>query len=153
MLLVAVIAAALGIFTAIFTYKFSKLYAVPLMAAWGGIALAALLVKLFKVNNATASILIAVALAFAFGYLATKMNKQIKVLATAFVGASIVMSGLSKVLGHENDADLFEKVFIVGIFFITAVGSGVQLYLFRDEGKEDDDFMATEDEGRTCGCF
>ena len=45
------------------------------MAAWGGIALAALVVKLAKIDNATAGILIAVALAVAFGYFATIMNK------------------------------------------------------------------------------
>ena len=66
------------------------------------------------------------------------------------------MSGLSKLLGHdqhENDADMFEKLFIVGIFVVTIMGSIAQFIFFRDEGKDDDDFMATEDEGRTCGCF
>jgi hypothetical protein len=47
-------------------------------------------------------------------------------MGTAFVGASIVMSGLSKILGNDqqqNDADLFEQLFIVGVFFVTALGS------------------------------
>lgn len=153
---VAVVAAALGVAAAMFSYKFSKQWAVPLLAAWGGIALASVVIKLLKVNNATAGIAIAVALSLAFGYFATKLNKQVKIFATAFVGASIVMSGLSKLLGHdqhENDADMFEKLFIVGIFVVTIMGSIAQFIFFRDEGKDDDDFMATEDEGRTCGCF
>ena len=66
------------------------------------------------------------------------------------------MSGLSKILGHDHHAqgaDLFEQAFVGGVFLVTAIGMVVQLYLFRDEGKDDDDFMATEDEGRSCGCL
>lgn len=101
---VLVIAIAIGVVTAIFTYKFSKQWAVPLLAAWGGIALASVLIKLLKVNNATAGIAIAVVLSLASGYFATKLNKHVKIFATAFVGASIVLSGISKVLGYDQQA-------------------------------------------------
>lgn len=40
-----------------------------------------------------------------------------------------------------------------GMFFVTLVGTLVQLRLFRDEDVEKDDMFAAQDEGRKFGCF
>ena len=99
-LAVAVVAGVGGVFAAIFSYKFSKQWVVPLLAAWGGIAISTVVIKICEIQNATAGIAIAVIFAFIFSWLATKLNMQVKVFTTALIGASLIMYGVSKLSGY-----------------------------------------------------
>lgn len=104
---VGVFAAVIGVFMALFTYKFAKEWAVTLLAAWGGIIAAMIVISLAGVTNATVSILIAVAAAFGAGYIGKKMNKLVRTAGTAFVGAGLVIKGVSFYL--TTSAELEQK--------------------------------------------
>ena len=75
---------------------------------------------------------------------------------TAFVGAGLVIKGLSLYLTEHaiqtsNDTkDPIVLGLLTGLILLCVTGTLVQLHLFRDEDKSDDDFMAQEDEGSTC---
>lgn len=92
---VALVACVCGVFAAIFTYKFAKEWSVSLLAAWGGIVLAVIIANIANLNNATATIALAVVCAIAAGYVGKKMNKLVRTAGTAFVGAGLVMKGVS----------------------------------------------------------
>jgi len=66
---VAVFAASIGVGMAIFTYKFAKEWAVTLLAAWGGIIAAMIIINIAGITNATASIALAVLGAIGAGYI------------------------------------------------------------------------------------
>ena len=119
------------------------------------------IVDLGKIDNATASILVCVGCAFAAGYIGQKMDKLVRTAGTAFIGAGLVKMGVIFCLKANDmmtDPATGKPLIpgyaeLAGLVVLTVVGFLVQLYVFRDEGKSDDDFMAQEDEGRTCGCF
>ena len=54
---------------ATFTYKFAKEWAVTLLAAWGGIIAAMIIINIAGITNATASIALAVLGAIGAGYI------------------------------------------------------------------------------------
>jgi hypothetical protein len=92
---VGVLAAAIGVAVAIFTYKFAKDWAVTLLAAWGGIVAAVVILNLVGVTNATLGILICVVAAISAGFVGKKMNKLVRTSGTAFVGAGLVIKGIT----------------------------------------------------------
>lgn len=92
---VGVFAAAMGVLMAIFTYKFAKEWAVTLLAAWGGIIAAMVIISIAGITNSTVTILIAVLAAVAAGYVGKKMNKLVRTAGTAFVGAGLVIKGVT----------------------------------------------------------
>ena len=160
--LVVSILAGFGV--SFFTFKFGKEWAVCLLAAWGGIVLALIIVELFGITNPMIELVLVVVLAVGCGYVGKQMNKLIRCLGTAFVGAFLIVRGIAfyaggypSEFGSIDAEDLKEDssllAYFIGFLLITVVGTLCQLYFFRNEGKDDDDYMATEDEGRKCGCF
>jgi hypothetical protein len=152
---VVVVAIAVGVGMAICSYKFSKEWAVPLLAAWGGIILAMLVVGIANISNGYAIMALYVGFAVGAGYVGKKMNKLVRTTGTAFVGAGIVMKGVSMyvIKGGVPPSNTVEWGLFGGLVVLSVAGTLVQLYIFRDEGKDDDDFMAAEEETRKCGCF
>uniref|UniRef100_A0A7S3ISL7 Transmembrane protein 198 n=1 Tax=Strombidium inclinatum TaxID=197538 RepID=A0A7S3ISL7_9SPIT len=157
-------AIAIGFGSAWCSYKFAQDWAVPLLAAWGGIVTALILANLLHVTSSTVELILVIVGAGVFGYLGKKMNRFIRCLGTAFVGSFLLMRGIACYAGgYPSEASQFDPedikenaatlAYMVGLIVTTVVGTLVQLYIFRDENKDDDDFMAQQDEGRTCGCF
>ena len=124
---VAVFASAIGILLAIFTYKFAKEWAVTLLAAWGGIILSMVIVSLAGITNATLSILLAVICAIAAGYFGKKMDKIVRTAGTSFVGAGLVIKGVSFYLATTPEAsaqnDPIVWGLLGGLIFLTVTGT------------------------------
>lgn len=145
-------------------FKFFQEYAVALLAAWGGLALGMIAAEVAGVKGGTGPLIIAVAGAIIGGYLGRKMNRFIRSVGTAFVGSFLIARGVACYAGgYPSAMQLPESgpnketmglwMYLGGVVVGTLVGSVVQLYLFRDENKDDNDYLAAEDEGRICGCF
>jgi hypothetical protein len=154
----------LGGGAAFMSYQFAKGWAVPLLAAWGGLVLGLVAAEVAGVTGGTAPLLMGVAGAVIGGYLGRKMNRMVRSIGTAFVGSFLVARGVACYLGgYPSEMQLpatgpaKENMalwgYLGGVVVGTLVGSLVQLYIFRDENKEDDDYLSAEDEGRVCGCF
>ena len=150
---VFLLAALIGIAVAYFSFKFAQDWAVCLLAAWGGIVLALIICKIVGVTSPTVELVVVIVGALVCGYLGKQMNKFIRSLGTAFVGAFLLVRGIAFYAGgYPDEVDQFnpEEVkentavlaYLIGLIVTTIVGTLVQLYVFRDEGKDDDDYMA-----------
>jgi len=152
-------------FSAYFSRRFAQKYAVPLIAGWGGIVLALIVAEIGGITNATATVVMALALGVAGFFAGNCMNRLVKCSVTAFVGAGIAMKGVSfyvldfaayngdnvSVEAVQDDKTLWILIGSLLVLFIT--GTIVQLRFTRDENKDDGDYTAMEDEARVCGCF
>lgn len=149
------------------TYKFAKAWTVTILGAWAGMVIFLTLSKLAGLNKSSEAILAAVLGAFVGGYVGKKLNRLVRSVGTALIGAYITTRGVgayaggypseTEFVGNVQEKDFhFENniwYYFGGMLALFVIGTIVQLYLFRDEGKDEEDFMATEDESRKCGCF
>jgi hypothetical protein len=124
----AAVAIGLGVGAAIFTYKFAKEWSVSLLAAWGGVVLALVIVKLAKIDNATATIALCVVGAVGAGYLGKQMNKLVSTAGTAFVGAGFVIKGIMMTLDSRDLANVQKDDPMVwgllgGLVFLSITGT------------------------------
>lgn len=164
-IIVLILTSGLGGLAAYGSYNCTKAWAIPVLATIGGLMVGVLLAGALN-QKGIKMIGICVVCAIAFGYIGKKLNKIVKTGGTAFIGASIVVQGvamqfpkISAVVDSGADQDIKDPttLYILGgtvVLFIA--GFATQMYLFRDDEEEegkDDDFMAAEDETRTCGCF
>lgn len=163
--IVIIVCALIGLAVAFFTYKFTKAWAIPLVAAVAGGMLGLVFFKLVGVKNGYVTILGAVLGAIGGGFLGKKFNSLVRIVGTAFIGSWFIIRGIGMYAGgypsetdvikngvHANTGGAFWYYF-AGLIVLVIVGSAVQFRLFRDEGKDEEDAFAGEDEGRTCGCF
>lgn len=132
------------------SFKFAKEWAVPLLAAWGGLVLGLIAAEVAGVTGGTAPLLMGVAGAVICGYLGRKMNRMVRSVGTAFVGSFLIARGVAcYVGGYPSEMQLPESgpskanmglwMYLGGVVVGTLVGTLVQLYIFRDEGKDEDD--------------
>lgn len=151
---------------AFITYRFAKEWAVALLAAWGGLVLGLIAAEVAGVTGGTAPLLMGVAGAVICGYLGRNMKRMVQAIGTAFVGSFFIARGVACYAGgYPSEMALPEAgsaidikknmgmwMYLGGVVVGTIVGTLVQLYVFRDLEKDDDDYM-NDDEGRVCGCF
>lgn len=118
------------------------------------------------VTGGTAPLLMGVAGAIICGWLGRSAKRMVQAIGTAFVGSFFIARGVACYAGGFSEMALPERgsaidikknmgmwIYLGSVFVGTLIGSVVQLYIYRDEEKEDDNFLASEEEGRTCGCF
>ena len=167
LVIVLVAGMALGGLVSYGTYKFAKAWTVTILGAWAGIAIFLTIAKLANLNKPSESILAAVLGALLGGYVGKKLNRLIRSVGTALIGAYITTRGVGCYAGgYPSETDFAGNIkdgdfqvenniwyYFGGMLGLFVIGTIVQLYLFRDEGKDEEDFMATEDESRKCGCF
>lgn len=98
-----IVALALGIGAAVFSYKFSRAWAIPLVAGGGGAMGVKLLVTTFGVNNNIAQIAAMVAGAALGVFVGRKFNNFVRTVGTAFLGSYILIRGCGFVFGGFPD--------------------------------------------------
>lgn len=166
MLLVCTI---IGGYSAYYSYRFSKEWVVTLVASWGGLIVALLLVKLFTTGNATVSLFTGFSGAFIAGYLGSKLDKIVRVFGTSAIGAFMVIKGIGFYLDDSPDVDqIFDQIkkgdllftydvycYLLGMIFLFLLGTRYQLKLFKNEDRDEDDYdyMAHDDDSGQCVCL
>ena len=155
---VAIVSVALGVAAGYYSYKFAKDYAVALLAGWcGGALMALILTPITALQGQVKVILIFVAVLLSIRG-AQKVNRYIKSVGTAFIGAFLMMYGLGQELGgfppifssakdfdfqqgSVNGLTLSYVGYLVGFVVFTCFGGYVQLkYIVdTDEHTDDDD--------------
>jgi len=163
--IVMIVCALIGLAVAFFSYKFSKAWAIPLVAAIGGAMLGLVLFKLIGVHNGYVTIAGAVLGALGGGCLGKIFNRHVRSIGTAFIGSYLIIRGIGMYAGgYPSETDMIKHgshaakgaafwYYFSGLIVLTIIGSLVQFRLFRDEGKDDGDAFNGEDESRKCGCF
>ena len=161
LVVVFVVSLILGGVAAYFMKKFFDKYGVPILTAAGGIILALELVGLVTTNG-IAQIAAMVVGALLGGFLGKKLNKLAKCMTTSLIGAYFTVKGVKcYTVGLSDTTVNGTKVApwaeLGGVVGLTIGGTLLKLYLLRNETSDGEDkydnFMANEDEGRTCGCF
>ena len=151
------------------SYKFSKKYAVSVIAAGCGIVAGIFLIKLGKLKFKGATFIGAILGAAGGFYIGHKTRRFVKSVGTSLIGSFLFVRGVgtyaggypseTAVVDDAKDGDLQVSNNIIayfGGFLVMTIGCSVfQLWYFRDDDKDVDenDEFAKEDEGRTCGCF
>lgn len=143
-----IVALGLGIGSAILSYKFSRAWAIPIVAAGGGAMGIKLLVTTFGVNNnwaQLAGMLVGAALGI---YVGKKFNNFVRTVGTAFLGSYILIRGFGFVFGGfpdgVNDVKSVKNVnnkvvyYFIGFVLAFIAGSVVQYKLFHDENHEEE---------------
>ena len=141
------------------TYKFTVKAAVPVIAGICGMFGLLALYRLTGLHIPIVRILFMVAgfgLAAFFGH---KVQGHVKTIGTAFIGANIIIQGVSMYAGNidmPNKADVkavptaFWGYLAAWIFFFVS-GAVVQKKMFAEHDKED--AFEDQDEAKRCGCF
>ena len=164
-----VVCVIIGGYSAYFSYRFSKEWVVTLVAAWGGLIVALLLVKLFSTGNATVSLFTGFTGAFIAGYLGSKLDKIVRVFGTSAIGAFMVVKGIGFYLADSPDVDqIFDQIkqgnliftydvygYLFGMIVLFLLGTRYQLKLFKGEEMDEDayDYMAHDDDSGQCVCL
>lgn len=137
-----VLSVALGGFGAFFFYKFSVLYAVPIIAGGAGAFGFKLLTNVAGVRNEYAVIAILVAGAAIGVFIGYKLNEWVRTIGTAFLGAYMAIRGTGFVFGgfpegtddvniHKVKADDKIVWYFVGFIALFIAGSIVQYKWFH----------------------
>ena len=148
----------LGGVAAYYGRKFFDNYGVALISACGGIVVAIEIIQIITDNGIAevTAVFIGAILGFYFG---TKINLLAKSVTTALIGAFLTVRGIKcYTVGladtKVNGTKVEPLIELGSIVLLTIIGTIVQFkYLKREEDAKDDDYMAAEDEGKTCGCF
>lgn len=142
------------------SYKFTTRAAVPVIAGICGMFAFLALYRLTKLHIPIVRIVFMVAgfaLAAFFGH---KVQGHVKTIGTAFIGANIIINGVSMYAGNidmPNKADMKAVPtafwgYLVGWLFLFISGAVVQKKLFAEEDSKEDAFE-DQDEAKRCGCF
>jgi len=163
LILILVVGIILGALVGKVAWNFIKNWVVSIMAAAACTVLILMLLGVADVNNGYAKVGAIVVGIFVGGYIGKKLNKPIKTFGTAFIGAFLVVRGVSFFVGGWPGEDEEPGVkahnamfaYLGGFIVLFIVGALVQLRMIRDEDidDDDDDAFKGEDEGRKCGCF
>jgi hypothetical protein len=180
LIVLLLVAIAVGAGVAKLAWNFIKQWAVAIMMAAASVAGVLVFCGVINVSNNLVKIALVFVAIIAGGFIGKKLNKGVKTFGTAFVGAFLVIRGLSTFIGgwpgdedhdhHDHHDDHFGKkdlkhafkhhklifAYLGGFVFLFIAGALVQLRMIRDEdvNEEDkDDAFHDQDEGRTCGCF
>jgi len=166
-----VVASLIGAGIGYWSYKFSKVWAVSLIAAFCGIVLGVTLVRLAKVHSSYATAAGAILGAIAGFYLGMKTRRFVKSVGTSLIGSFLFVRGIGTYAGgYPSETDFVDDLkdggevevnnYIVAYFgglVVMTIGTSIfQLWYFRDDDDvkgEDEDAFANEDENRRCGCF
>jgi len=151
----------LGGIVTYFVYHITIRAAVPVLAGICGMFLMLALYGLTKMRIPIVRILFMVA-GFALGsFFGHKAQGHVKTIGTAFIGANIIIRGVSMYAGNldvPNGAGNVKDIptafwgYLIGWLFLFISGSVVQKKLFADEENKEDAFK-DEDEAKRCGCF
>lgn len=151
----------LGAVVVFLTYKITTKFAAPILAGLCGLMVARAIYSQTGLHIPLVRLIFFV-VGFAGGlFLGFKTQGYIKTIGTAFIGANIIVSGISMYAGNldvPNNAQEMGKIktavwgYIAVFVFFFVSGSIVQRRLFADIEKEEDAFH-DEDEGKRCGCF
>lgn len=163
-----IVALALGLGAAWFSYKFTIRFAIPIVAAVGGGFGFKLLSNLAGIRNEYAVIGVLVLGAVAGAFVGYKLNEFVRTIGTAFLGSYIFIRGTGLIFGGfpegASDVNVHElkghdKIvwYFVGFVVMFIAGSVVQYKLFHHDEelkKQQDDVFEGQDDGeKKCGCF
>ena len=138
-----------AVFAKYVAYKFTKEWAVAVVGAWGGAVLGLFACRMAGVKNRLVDALIALVLA-AIGFMVGKHFKRgIKIMGTAFVGAFLVIRGVSFYAGGypgqlalPQDVDSPEAqaiwAYLGGLVGLTIAGAVVQFYTHKGDDADDE---------------
>jgi len=165
---VLIVSSILGAAFSYFTYKFSKAWAVALIAAFGGFVVAAICIGVLGTSKHAVQIIILVAGCALGLFVGKKFNAFVRAVGTSLIGAFMTVRGIGcyapgypSELGVINQAKTGDLEFQNEIYFyffgfvaLAIVGSVVQWIMHKEtEAAKDDDFMEAEDEGKACSCL
>jgi len=91
--------AFVGGYVSYYSYSFAKTWGVSLISAWSGLACALILAKVLSIENATLTLLMAIAGSIGGAYLGKKLNVFVKSVGTAFFGALCIIKGIGAYAG------------------------------------------------------
>tara|TARA_B110001450_G_C17618465_1_gene480214 strand:+ start:348 stop:1511 length:1164 start_codon:yes stop_codon:yes gene_type:complete len=163
--IVLILALALGVAAAYFSYKLTTKFAIPIVAGAGGAFGFKLITNVAGIRNEYAALAIMI-VGIAVGvFLGMKLNFYVKTIGTAFLGSYMFTRGLGYVFGGFPEVGDVKKLheikghdkilyYFLGFIALFIAGSVVQYKLFHVEGEEKDDTFVGEDDGeKKCGCF
>jgi hypothetical protein len=142
------------------TYKVTTKAAVPVIAGFCGLFLLWTLYGLTGLRIKVVRALFCVA-GFALGaFLGHKAQAYVKTIGTAFIGANIIILGVSMYAGNidmpnsTNPKEVPKAIwaYFAGWIVLFISGSVVQWKMFGGENEKEDAFN-DEDEAKRCGCF
>lgn len=148
LIVLLIVGLGLGVLAGKLGWNFIKLWAVSIMSAAAACAAVLVLCGAFNISNKYAKIGLVFVAILGGGFIGKKLNKPVKTFGTAFVGAFLVVRGLSTIFGgwpgdHELHHLHHSKKILayLGTFIALFIGGAlIQLRLIRDEDvKEDDD--------------
>jgi hypothetical protein len=163
--IVLLLALALGVAAAYFSYKLTTKFAIPIVAGAGGAFGFKLIASVAGIRNEYAVIAILVVGIAAGIFLGMKLNFYVKTIGTAFLGSYMFTRGLGFMFGGFPEIGDVKKLheikghdkiiyYFIGFIVLFIAGSVVQYKLFHVEGEEKDDTFVGEDDGeKKCGCF
>merc|ERR1711939_919441 len=89
-----IFALIIGGLTAWKTKQFAEVWAVALLAAWGGFVLGLIVAKVIGIKSGAGSLGIGLACGLIGGWLGRKLDRLLKCAGTAFVGSYCVVRGV-----------------------------------------------------------
>jgi len=156
-----------GLGVTYFTYRFSKAWAVALIAAFGGFVCAALLTGLAGISKPAMQIAIVVVGAAGGLFIGKKFNAFVRAVGTSVIGAFMIVRGIGMYAGgYPSEISILNKAkagnlnfkgsiwgYFAG-FVVLAVGCSVFQYVRHKEEheKKDDDFMTGDDAAESNCC-
>jgi hypothetical protein len=157
----------IGVVVSYLTYKFSKAWAVALIAAFGGFVLAALIIGLAGITNPVVEIALVVIGAAAGLLVGKKFNSFVRAVGTSLIGSFMIVRGIGMYAGgYPSEISVINKAqagnfnfkssiwAYFGGFVVLTIGCSLfQYHRHKEEHeKNDDDFMTGDDaeEGNCC---
>ena len=154
------ICAFLGGYVSYISYSFAKTWGVSLISAWAGLAVGLIIAKVFF-DNATLTLLTAIAASLTSAYLGKKLNVFVKSFGTAIFGSYCIIKGIGGYAGglpkniftgseHIQQVDLDYKAYLYISSFVLLAVFGSKFQSKSMKAKSDDDYSMEQDEGCAC---
>ena len=144
--IMALLSIYLGYKTSKFAHDFAQRWTITILASWVGVALILLSFKMVGITNGIINLIGATTGCICGALFGKKVNKQLRVILTAIIGAFVTLIGISEFCGgypDESDAESEKKkviwLYFFGLCFLTFAGYKIQMKFLKLEDTEKDD--------------